>query len=116
MGNMAEPYEDVPTPAGRFFAQRVSWASNIAWVSVDDAASFSRFEELFQRLRLPERFVRAQESRPKVTDISGGRCIVRTAEKPDVLLQRTIDAIDGATFTGKVRACLYMPVAPCLSV
>lgn len=56
ISNMAEPYEDVSTPAGRFFAQRVSWHSNIAWVSVDDAQVFGRYERLFERLDLPARF------------------------------------------------------------
>ncbi|EOD23142.1 hypothetical protein EMIHUDRAFT_195756 [Emiliania huxleyi CCMP1516] len=53
----AEPYTEVATPAGNFFTQRVSgWRSNIAWVSVDDEHSFQRFEALFERLELPQRF------------------------------------------------------------
>ena len=41
---------------GGFFAQRVSWDSNIAWVSVDDRKALDRFEGLFRRLQLAERF------------------------------------------------------------
>ena len=53
----APTYDDALTPVGRFFTQRVSaWRSNIAWVAVDDTQSFARFEALFQRLRLAERF------------------------------------------------------------
>ena len=53
----AARYDDVHTPEGRFFTQRVSgWQSNIAWVAVDDRQSFARFEELFERLQLPQRF------------------------------------------------------------
>ena len=53
---MREPYEDIHTPEGGFFAARVTWRSNIAWVSVDDRRSFAAFEALFQRARLAERF------------------------------------------------------------
>ncbi|EOD27329.1 hypothetical protein EMIHUDRAFT_114691 [Emiliania huxleyi CCMP1516] len=57
VGDSAEPYTEVATPAGNFFTQRVSgWRSNIAWVSVDDEHSFQRFEALFERLELPQRF------------------------------------------------------------
>lgn len=53
----AARFDDVCTPEGRFFTQRVSgWQSNIAWVAVDDRQSFARFEEIFERLRLPQRF------------------------------------------------------------
>ena len=53
---MAEPYQEIETTCGTFFAQRVSWDSNIAWVSVDDQRSLSRFEALFSQLSLAERF------------------------------------------------------------
>lgn len=53
---MREPYDDIHTPEGGFFAQRVTWRSNIAWVSVDDRRSFEAFEALFRQARLPERF------------------------------------------------------------
>ena len=53
--SMREPYDEILTSVGSFFAQRVSWDSDIAWVSVDCAASFDVFEKIFQRLRIPER-------------------------------------------------------------
>jgi hypothetical protein len=53
---MREPYLDLKTRVGAFFAQRVSWESNIAWVSVDDARAFDTFDSLFRRLKLPELF------------------------------------------------------------
>lgn len=53
--SMKEPYDAIDTPVGSFFAQRVSWDSNIAWVSVDCAASFGAFDDLFHRLRIAER-------------------------------------------------------------
>ena len=53
----AARYDDVQTPVGRFFTQRVSgWRSNIAWVAVDDRTSLARFEDIFRRLKLPELF------------------------------------------------------------
>ena len=52
-----EPYGDMATAAGTFFCQKVtSWNSDLLWVSVDDHAAFATFEELFQRMRLPEKF------------------------------------------------------------
>ena len=51
-----EPYSDLATAAGTFFSQRVTWNSDLLWVSVDDRAAFAKFEELFQRMRLPEHF------------------------------------------------------------
>jgi len=57
ISQMTEPYLDVDTRAGRFFTQRVTgWKSNIAWVAVDDEHAFRRFESLFERLLLPQRF------------------------------------------------------------
>ena len=44
------------TAAGAFFAQRVSWRSNIAWVSADDERSLAAYEDLFARMRISERF------------------------------------------------------------
>ena len=54
-------YDRVRTPAGSFFARRsVKWSmlhgNDLGWVSVDDRASYERFERLFERMRLPERF------------------------------------------------------------
>ncbi len=50
-------YDDVLTPVGRFFTQRVSaWRSDLAWVAVDDEQSLEKFEDLFKRLELPQRF------------------------------------------------------------
>ena len=55
--------------------------------------------------QMPERFANAQRRRPKVVDISGGQSVAREVqEQPEELLQRTIEAIANATFTGKVRA------------
>lgn len=34
----------------------VTWDSNIAWVSADDRSTLATFEDIFRRLRLPERF------------------------------------------------------------
>ena len=52
-----EPYSDMATAAGTFFCQKVtSWNSDLLWVSVDDRAAFAKFEQLFQRMRLPEHF------------------------------------------------------------
>jgi len=56
IAGMKEPYDVISTRVGDFFAQRVSWDSNIAWVSVDEEASFRHFADVFQRLRLAERF------------------------------------------------------------
>jgi len=53
---MREPYMDIDSTAGPFFAQRVTWDSNIAWVSVDDQASFNAFQSIFSRMQLPQRF------------------------------------------------------------
>ena len=55
--DMEHTYDELLTRAGRFFVQRVSgWRSNIVWVAVDDHASFSKFESIFKRLELPQRF------------------------------------------------------------
>ena len=52
--------------------------------------------------RLPEPLARAQASRPKLTDISGGEVrAVTTAEEPAQLLQRTIEDVEHAHFVGK---------------
>ena len=57
--------------------------------------------------RLPERFEHAQRCRAKVVDISGGSSNAREiTEEPEQLLERTIDAIADAKFTGKVRTSL----------
>ena len=53
---MREPYMDIDSSVGTFFAQRVTWDSNIAWVSVDDRASFDAFESIFSRMQLPAKF------------------------------------------------------------
>lgn len=55
-------------------------------------------------LRLPAHFVRADESRAKVTDISDGKVEVRTFssdESPADLRARLFRDIEGATFVGK---------------
>ena len=39
-----EPYEEISTKNGGFFAQHVSWNSNVAWVSADDEPCFDVFE------------------------------------------------------------------------
>lgn len=54
--DMAEPYQDIQTQAGAFFAQRVTWDSNIAWVSADDRLAFDVFESLFRKFGLHETF------------------------------------------------------------
>ena len=51
-----EPYEDIPTSIGNFFAHRVSWKSDIAWSSTDDDDSFAALQSVFNRLELAERF------------------------------------------------------------
>jgi len=51
-----EPYSDMATAAGTFFSQKVTWNSDLLWVSVDDRPAFAKFEQLFQRMRLPEHF------------------------------------------------------------
>ena len=51
-----EPYVGLKTRIGEFFAQRVSWKSDIAWISTDDASSFARMQSIFDGLRLSERF------------------------------------------------------------
>mmetsp|Transcript_16082 Transcript_16082/g.49816 ORF Transcript_16082/g.49816 Transcript_16082/m.49816 type:complete len:264 (+) Transcript_16082:177-968(+) len=51
-----EKYGEIATAAGAFFAQRVSWRSNIAWVSADDERSLAAYEDLFARMRISERF------------------------------------------------------------
>lgn len=52
-----EPYADLATPSGlRFFAQRVTWDSDISWISTDDMRSYEAFESIFERMRLPELF------------------------------------------------------------
>ena len=52
--------------------------------------------------QLPKRIELAQQSRAKLTDISGGKVrIVTESEEPVALLQQTIEAIDGAHFVGK---------------
>ena len=52
-----EALQRVPTAAGDFFVVRVlSWASDAAWVSVDDCTSYARFQSIFERLELPQRF------------------------------------------------------------
>ena len=52
--------------------------------------------------RLPERLVRAQASRAKETDISGGETRpVEITEQPEALLAATTDAIEHAKFVGK---------------
>ena len=51
---------------------------------------------------LPERFARAEASRPKVTDLSGG--MVRAVESeaaPEELLREGIEAVAHAKFVGK---------------
>lgn len=54
------PFESVTTASGGFFVARsaelLSWASDVAWVSVDDDASFIRFRDIFKRLGISERF------------------------------------------------------------
>ena len=66
VGEMVEPYEEFKSKAGTFFAQRVvGWDSDIAWVSVDDAQSFVAFEELFHRMRIPQRFTGAMAARAR---------------------------------------------------
>ena len=52
-----DTYDRIRTPAGSFFGQRVrNWSSDLGWVSVDDAATYKRFETLFHRMQLPDRF------------------------------------------------------------
>jgi len=53
---LSEPYAELETTAGTFFAQRVSWDSNIAWVSVDERSSYDHLHDIFRRLRLPTTF------------------------------------------------------------
>ena len=50
------PFEELETQAGAFFAHRVSWNSNVAWVSADDESSLSTLQSIFDRMRLSERF------------------------------------------------------------
>ena len=53
-------------------------------------------------MQLPERFIRAQASRAKLNDISGGGVhIVTVSEEPAELLKQTFDDIQNATFVGK---------------
>ena len=56
-----------------------------------------------RRLQLAPRFVRAQESRPKLTDISDGRIepVGWRGDAPAALRQQIFDEIGGATFVGK---------------
>ena len=56
MQQEGEPISSHPTRSGNFFALRVSWQSDIAWISADDEASFSALGSIFERLRLAERF------------------------------------------------------------
>ena len=51
-----EPYADIMTNAGNFFAHRVNWESDIAWSSADDERAFDVFSSIFSRLNLAERF------------------------------------------------------------
>ena len=51
-----EPYSDMATASGTFFSQKVTWHSDLSWVSVDDHVAFARFEELFRQMKLPEHF------------------------------------------------------------
>ena len=52
-----EPYVDLSTPCGlKFFGHRVSWDSDISWISTDDEWSYRRFESIFHRMGLPEAF------------------------------------------------------------
>lgn len=54
---MDEPYDVLETSVGDFFAQRVTWDSNIAWISVDEASSFAHFQSMWQQqLELDRRF------------------------------------------------------------
>ena len=39
-----EPYSDMATAAGTFFSQKVTWNSDLLWVSADDRAAFAKFE------------------------------------------------------------------------
>ena len=55
--DVKDTYDRIRTPAGCFFAQRVrKWSSNLGWVSIDDATTYERFEALFHRMKLSERF------------------------------------------------------------
>ena len=50
-------HEPVDTPFGGFLVKRIrDWGSDIAWISVDDPASFREFESLWRRMGIPERF------------------------------------------------------------
>ena len=54
---------------------------------------------------MPKRFANAQRRRPKLEDISGEQSRpIEVTERPEELLQQTIEKIANATFTGKVRA------------
>ena len=55
--------------------------------------------------QIPERFANAQRRRPKLEDISGEQSRpIEVTERPEELLQQTIEKIANATFTGKVLA------------
>ena len=51
-----EPYDAFSTPSGRFFAHRVSWQSDIAWISADDRKSLGALRSIFDRMSMAERF------------------------------------------------------------
>jgi hypothetical protein len=75
------------------------------WPCFEQGASFTVAAHLAAAERqgsLPKRFKLAQESRPKVIEISGGKMVVPEINgSPKTLLERAQKAVDEADFTGK---------------
>ena len=113
-GTSVIQFKDMPEPPA---SHRDHWNwrpySERGWTTFEEGASMVVVAHLTAAERqaadrdaqMPERFANAQRRRPKVVDISGGQSVAREVqEQPEELLQRTIEAIANATFTGKVRA------------
>lgn len=64
-------FSEIETDRGAFFAQRVSWSSNVCWLSADDSTSFGAFQRIFDGMRLAERFAAVVPHRSKLALYSG---------------------------------------------